>query len=50
MGGVCRDISTFVVTMQGKVESKKIDKSLIVGLSKHSSIVVRPILLYIDFW
>lgn len=50
MGGVSRNVATFVVTVEGEVETEKILEALVLlaSLAQHGSKVVRPILLEID--
>ena len=50
MGGVCRDVATFVVTVQSKVQTEQVLEFdvLLAALAEHSSEVVRPILVQVD--
>lgn len=48
VGGVSRDVSTLVVTVQSKVESEQVNETSLLTLAHHGGVVVRPVTVEVD--
>jgi hypothetical protein len=48
VGGVSRDVSSLVVTVESKVESQEINEAGLIALAHHSGVVVRPVSVEIN--
>lgn len=48
MGGVSRDVSSLVVTVESEVESQEVDEAGLLALAHHGGVVVRPISVEIN--
>lgn len=48
VGCVCRDVSTFMVAVEGEVEAEEVDEAGVVGLAEHSRKVLGPVFVQVD--